>query len=716
MSQKLSSANNLLSHEKSLYLQQHAHHPVKWFPWGSAALSKARQENKPILLSVGYSACHWCHVMAHECFENPEIAKIMNAHFVNIKVDREERPDIDQIYQNVAQLLTRGGGWPLTVFLTPDLKPFFGGTYFPPEDRYGRPGFPRVLLALADLYKNQPQKIAERAEGLHQGIIEMESLPNPMGPTHFKNEDAHSLAVEGIRKINLQMDFSTGGLEGAPKFPNVSVLRTLLRSGLAIQSADAHETKETALNLVTLTLKKMAEGGLFDQLAGGFHRYSVDDTWSVPHFEKMLYDQGQLLQIYSEVLLRLKSRLKPTEIYLFQRVIRKAISYLLEEMRCGKEGLFYASQDADSMVEGEKEEGAYFVWTPKQVREVLTPDEADLALKLYQISEFGNFEKSTTVLTYSTELAREVSQIAGGSERLEKIEKQLLCTRRTRVPPARDEKFLLAWNALLLSGMSWAALALKEYGDSSSNQIFQTAKILKDGMAQTFIQNADSEKVALSHLAYGNEGKSNLAFLDDYAFLLMAFLDFRRTEAVFESTPVHQGKSSIDSLLASLAMKAVKLFSENDQAGYFYTTKNQDDVCIRTQTLSDPAIPNGTAVLLSAMEALGTLGFDFEQELDRQWKILGPLSRLHPVGYSELFNAYVTREKGMCSLDTDGLSAEQILAFLKNHAVHSTQALAVPNESGPHLSKQDAHEKVKLCFQKTCVLLPINEALIKVGL
>jgi hypothetical protein len=363
---------NRLAHETSPYLQQHKNNPVDWYPWGEEALERAKRENKPILLSIGYSACHWCHVMERESFENPEIARLMNENFINIKVDREERPDLDQIYQNVAQAMTRSGGWPLTVFLTPDRKPFYGGTYFPPEDRYGRPGFPRVLATLAEVFRKNHLAVVEQAEKLTEFIGSVEE-----GSTEGRGEpSAISLArlEEAAATLLGHVDWENGGFGGAPKFPNSTAFSFLWRLGGVVGSKPAKEA-------VLLALRKMATGGIYDQLGGGFHRYSVDPLWSVPHFEKMLYDNALLLRLYSEVLLSRDPQIKSQEKELFRRVIDETVRYVLREMTSPGGG-FYSTQDADS----EGQEGKYFAWDRQEFEQLLSPEEARVAELVFGVS------------------------------------------------------------------------------------------------------------------------------------------------------------------------------------------------------------------------------------------------------------------------------------------------------------------------------------------
>jgi uncharacterized protein YyaL (SSP411 family) len=343
--------SNRLSAESSPYLLQHQNNPVDWYPWGDEALTRAKAENKPILLSIGYSACHWCHVMAHESFESPEIAGLMNDHYINIKVDREERPDLDQIYQNVAQAMTKSGGWPLTVFLTPDLKPFYGGTYFPPEDRYGRPGFPRVLMALSAAYRNDPESVLENAQRLTDFIREVTSQAD-----EHRGEEVPSARMPRLKasaeKLLGHVDFIHGGFGSAPKFPNPMTFSFLWRMGLlSHQSGKSVEPGDERFREACLfSLEKMAKGGIYDQLGGGFHRYSVDESWSVPHFEKMLYDNGLLLKLYAEVLLaeeQFESSLEAQQRRtLFVKVLKETVAFLDREM-LSRYVLFYAAQDAD---------------------------------------------------------------------------------------------------------------------------------------------------------------------------------------------------------------------------------------------------------------------------------------------------------------------------------------------------------------------------------
>ncbi|MGH9894383.1 MAG: thioredoxin domain-containing protein, partial [bacterium] len=425
---------NRLIHETSPYLMQHAHNPVDWHPWGEEALQKARTENKPVLLGIGYSACHWCHVMEHESFENEEIAGLMNELFVNIKVDREERPDLDEIYMNAVQMLTGRGGWPMTVFLTPEGKPFYGGTYFPPEDRHGMPGFPRVLKAVAHAYRERPEEIEKNVlqiVGALQRLAEFEETQRAF---------SRDIIGKGAGQLSQAYDPEHGGLGQAPKFPNAGVYELFLRH---------YRTSKDRrfLEMVAHTLTRMAQGGIYDHLGGGFHRYSVDAKWLVPHFEKMLYDNAQLLRIYADVF-------HLTREPLFQRVVEESTDYILREM-FHAEGGFYSTQDADS----EGEEGKFFVWTPDDIKRVLGDEIGEIFCRVYDVSDSGNFEGRNILHPILTleQAAKFFRREASELERMIAEAKQkLFQERERRVKPFRDEKILTSWNGLMLSGVAAA--------------------------------------------------------------------------------------------------------------------------------------------------------------------------------------------------------------------------------------------------------------------
>ena len=425
---------NRLIHETSPYLIQHAHNPVDWYPWGEEAFQKAKSENKPILLSIGYSACHWCHVMEHESFEDEKIAALMNDLFVNIKVDREERPDLDEVYMNAVQMLTGRGGWPMTVFLTPEGKPFYGGTYFPPEDRYGVPGFPKILLGVANAYREKPRDVERSVEQILAGLKRM-SLS-----TESQQPFSADIIAQSAEQLAQAYDADHGGLGRAPKFPNVGVYELFLRH--------YQKSKNNRfLEMATHTLTKMAQGGIYDHLGGGFHRYSVDEKWLVPHFEKMLYDNAQLVRIYAQVHC-------VTREPLFRQVVDETIDYLMREM-LHTEGGFYSTQDADS----EGEEGKFFVWTEAEIGRILGEESSEIFCRMYDASEQGNFEEKNIlhpILTpeqASKFFRRDVSEI---QSLVSDAKRKLFIEREKRIKPFRDEKILTSWNGLMLSGLAAA--------------------------------------------------------------------------------------------------------------------------------------------------------------------------------------------------------------------------------------------------------------------
>src|SRR5437867_5091784 len=429
---------NRLIHEKSPYLLQHAHNPVDWYPWGKEAFDKAKKENKPIFLSVGYSTCHWCHVMEHESFENEEIAKLMNENFVNIKVDREERPDLDQIYMNAVQMMSGHGGWPMTMFLTPEGVPFYGGTYFPPTDRYNMPGFPRVLLSVAEAYRSQQDQIVHTATTM-LGELRRVGIAEP------SNEILTTELLDGgYRRIASNYDATNGGFGGAPKFPPSMTLEFFLHIDHRTRSAEP-------LEIVQHTCRTIAAGAIYDHLGGGFHRYSVDAHWLVPHFEKMLYDNALLSRLYLHVY-------QVTGDKEARRVAEETLDYVMREMTDSNGG-FFSTQDADS----EGEEGKFFVWSRKEIIDALGAQDGDLFCKYFNVTEEGNFEGHNILnVTASIEDVAKTFGVEIGrlSEVIERGRRALFAIRERRVKPGRDEKILTAWNGLMLSSFAEASAIL----------------------------------------------------------------------------------------------------------------------------------------------------------------------------------------------------------------------------------------------------------------
>ena len=547
---------NRLIHETSPYLRQHAHNPVDWYPWGEEALARARRENKPILLSIGYSACHWCHVMERESFSDPDIARVMNEHFVNIKVDREERPDLDHTYQLAAQLLTRQGGWPLTVFLTPDLRPFFAGTYFPPEDRYGRPGFKRVLETLHRAYTNDPQRVAETAAQLAEAVRKF----NRLGDTAAREVPDPDLVESAVDRLLADADRAYGGFGHAPKFPSVPSLQLLQQWGYLA----GHER---ALAHVDRTLERMAAGGIYDQLGGGFHRYSVDRYWLVPHFEKMLYDNALLSVLYLEAWQRTR---RP----LYERIVRETLDYVLREMT-DPAGGFYATQDADS----EGEEGKFFVWRPDEVRAVLGEPLAGLFCLAYGVTADGNFEGGASVLHVALppeELAAERGlSVEEVQRQLAEARERLFAAREARVRPHRDEKVLVDWNGLMISALARAAAALGE-------PKYLTAARRAAAFVRERLTTPEGD---LLH-SFKDKAASVPGFLDDYACFAAGLVDLY--EATLEREYLDEA--------VRLAARMEQLFWDEEEGGFFLTPAGYDAALVRPKELWDQAVPSGNGV------------------------------------------------------------------------------------------------------------------------
>jgi uncharacterized protein YyaL (SSP411 family) len=552
---------NRLAHAASPYLQQHADNPVDWYPWGDEAFARAAREDKPILLSVGYSACHWCHVMAHESFEDERIAALMNEHFVCIKVDREERPDIDQIYQLTVQLLGRSGGWPLTVFLTPDRKPFFAGTYFPPVDRHGMPGFPRILLSVAEAYRERRDDVDLQAREIADAIADVaRPAPKP-------GELSPDLLERAAARLAARFDDEHGGFGSRPKFPSTMSLDVLLAHGVLDDDPRARARVRKALDA-------MRAGGVYDQLGGGFHRYSTDERWLVPHFEKMLYDNALLLRLYVDGF-----RVFDDERY--AATAREIVAWLEREM-LDAQGAFYSTQDADS----EGEEGKFFVWTPAEVRAAVpAAEDADLACARFGVTDEGNFEgQAASVLS----LAEPVDKLAvrfglAPSEverRLETARAAMLAHREKRPRPFRDEKILASWNGLLVGALADASRALAE-----------PRWLALAERAFAFVwQNLQKDGRVLRSVGAGP------GFLDDHAFVACAAVD------LYEAT----GRADYLTRARSLAETIRAHFAGEDGALYL-VADDGEALIARPKDVYDHAIPSATAKALELFARLGSL-------------------------------------------------------------------------------------------------------------
>jgi uncharacterized protein YyaL (SSP411 family) len=557
---------NHLAQETSPYLQQHADNPVDWYAWNPDSLRLAREQNKPILLSIGYSACHWCHVMAHESFEDAEVAAVMNEHFINIKVDREERPDLDQIYQTAHHMLTqRSGGWPLTMFLSPDGTPFFGGTYFPKQARYNLPAFPDLLKRVAQVYAENRAKLAEQGQHLIAALAENLPRLNHAGVSL----DDKPLAL-AVKQHSANFDSMHGGFGGAPKFLHPAELDLLLRRGYAADD-------QQALHIVHYTLQQMAHGGLYDQLGGGFCRYSVDERWDIPHFEKMLYDNGLLLGLYCDAW---QSSNDP----LFARVVEQTAAWALREMQ-SPEGGYYSSLDADS----EHEEGKFYVWQRDEIRALLSADEYAVAQSYYGLDKPANFEHYAWNLRVSASLAEIALRLNIPPEQanilLSSAQKKLFAAREQRIRPGRDEKILGAWNGLMITGMARAA------------RVFDKPDWLHSAQrAMDFVRNTLWRDDQL--LATCKDGKAHLdAYLDDHAFLLHATLELLQAE--FRSVDLAFAVQLADALLAR--------FEDTQDGGFFFTSHDHEVLIQRNKIGTDNATPAGNGIAVHALLRLGLL-------------------------------------------------------------------------------------------------------------
>ncbi|HEY2675866.1 MAG TPA: thioredoxin domain-containing protein [Steroidobacteraceae bacterium] len=563
-------SRNHLADETSPYLLQHAENPVDWYPWGKEALAKAVHENKPILLSIGYSACHWCHVMAHESFEDLGTADLMNELFVNIKVDREERPDLDKIYQVAQQLLTHGsGGWPLTMFLTPgDQQPFFGGTYFPKEPRFGMPAFRELLIRVAQYFREQSAQIATQNEQLQAALLSLA----PRVPPGVAIDASPLTSARAALERSFDSEF--GGFTGAPKFPHPTSIERCLRHWHASSSSAGPDLK--ALYMATLTLTRMAQGGIYDQLGGGFARYSVDGAWMIPHFEKMLYDNAQLLGEYARACLA-------TGEALFSRAAGETADWTLRDMRSA-EGGFYSSLDADS----QGIEGKFYIWNQAEVRALLTAAEYAAIAPHFGLNREANFEGEWHLHTYESAeaIAGQLDEdVATVRSLIESARAKLLKARNLRVWPARDEKILTAWNALMIKSLSVASRVLQrpDLAEAATTAVdFLRRHLWRDGRL----------------LATYKEGRAHLpAYLDDYAFLIDGLLEL--LQARWRSSDLEFARQLADVLLAQ--------FEDGDDGGFFFTAKEHESLILRSKTYADESLPSGNGVAACALYRLGIL-------------------------------------------------------------------------------------------------------------
>ncbi len=561
---------NALVNETSPYLLQHANNPVAWHAWNEEALALAKQEGKPILLSIGYSACHWCHVMAHESFEDEETAELMNRHFVNIKVDREERPDLDKIYQTSQQLLTgRTGGWPLTMFLMPeDQTPFFGGTYFPPEPRHGLPGFKTLLTRVSEVYRDERTALTEQSSAFINALDQTQKTEPVAAGTSLDTGPIGRCAAELARAF----DRRDGGFGGAPKFPHPGNIELLINQFFL--TGDTTDTE--LLDMACFTLEKMAQGGIYDQVGGGFCRYSVDARWLIPHFEKMLYDNGPLLALYADAW-----RVSGHDI--FKQAAHGTAAWVMREMQ-SEEGGYYSSLDADS----EGEEGKFYVWEPGEAQALLTAAEFDDFARYSGLNKPANFEGQWHL--YVAESPEEIARATGRDlgeikQHLESAREKLFRVREKRIWPGRDDKILTSWNALMIKGMSVAAIRLREPDYYRSAQ-----------RCLAFVHDRlwDGKRLAATY----KDGRARLnAYLDDYAFLIDAIIHLLS----------YRWSSKWLVFAMQLADTLVEQFFDNEGGGFFFTSHHHETLLQRRKDFTDDSLPSGNGVAALALLKLGHL-------------------------------------------------------------------------------------------------------------
>jgi uncharacterized protein YyaL (SSP411 family) len=602
-------STNRLAAETSPYLRQHQHNPVDWHPWGPEALVLARKLDRPIFLSIGYSACHWCHVMEHESFENEEIARILNEHFVSIKVDREERPDLDQIYMLSVQLMNRGqGGWPMSVFLTPDLRPFAGGTYFPPDDRYGRPGFKRVLQSVAEWWRTRRAEINEMSGEITariQDLGRLEAGAGELGPALLQR------AVENLARA---FDPVNGGFGSAPKFPHPMDLRVVLRAWKRFGG-------EETLHMVRHTLDRMAMGGIYDHLGGGFARYSTDARWLVPHFEKMLYDNALLVPCYLEAY-------QATAEAFYREVVEETLGWVLRDMT-SPEGPFYSTLDADS----EGMEGKFYVWTAAEIEQVLGKEDADLFCAVYGVEQEGNWHDEAghgppgpTNILHRVKSFDQIARLnhipeADLRRRLDSSRKKLFEVRNRRVWPGRDEKALTSWNGLMIAALAQAGAVLE-------NPRYVEAASRAADFILTRMRTPDG--LLLRSYSSGSEPKLN-GYLEDYSFLIDALVSLY--QATFDPRWIEAA--------LQLAEVMIDQFWDTAEGGFFYTGRDHESLIARNKDPHDNAIPSGNAMAATALLRLVKLTgrVDLQEKAETTLKLYAGLLASQPTAAGQMLVA-----------------------------------------------------------------------------
>lgn len=675
----MSTKPNRLEKESSPYLRQHAHNPVDWYPWGSEALDKARRDKKPIFLSIGYSACHWCHVMERESFEDAETAEILNRDFISIKVDREERPDLDHIYMSAVQALTQHGGWPLSVFLTPQMQPFYGGTYFPPEDRHGMPAFKKILTAISQAWTTKPLDVIENAKRLTQALKDMQG----MGPTRGTGLSL-DLLDDAYTAILRSFDTQFGGLGSAPKFFHSMAFRVLLRHWK--RTGD-----NTALQTTIFTLDHLARGGIRDQLGGGFHRYSTDPEWLAPHFEKMLYDNALLTELYLEAHLATG---KPA----YARVASNTLDYLLREM-LSPEGGFYSTQDADS----EGVEGKFYVWKRDEVLKLLGDELGEAFCRSYDIQDGGNWEGVSIprIVRPAAEVAMELGVDEGALEELLATARRKLYTERAkRVAPARDEKILLSWNGLALSAF---ALGHQVIGDGRYLEAAQNCArfLLKEFQPP---QTLASGKPRFLHSRKDGLTRFN-GYLDDYAFLLNGLLQLYESD--FDPQWVTAALSVADGLLEQ--------FWDAKEQAFYFTGADHETLITRPKEIQDGATPSGQSVAVTALLKLSRLTgqAQYEDVARASLQEMEPYLKQIPTGVSQMLIALdlalQPSQEWVLFPGDDKEAYEDLLSQARAlFTPHRTFAAPFPGAKSPvtlleHRSAERGEPTLYFCENQTCL-------------
>lgn len=682
--------SNRLAREKSPYLLQHAQNPVDWYPWGEEAFAKARAEDKPIFLSIGYSTCHWCHVMERESFENDALAAVLNEHFVSIKVDREERPDVDRIYMLFVQATTGSGGWPMTVFLTPDLRPFFGGTYFPPDNRYGRPGFRSLLEHLAKAWKDDRARIEESGSAVMGQLREYSTVAAGGAP-------ADAGAIEsGFLQFRRSFDGQLGGFGGAPKFPRAVTHNFLFRYHHATGDPEARD-------MVAFTLEEMAKGGMNDQLGGGFHRYSVDEHWFVPHFEKMLYDQAQLAISYLEAF-QLTGREE------FAGTAREIFAYVLRDLT-HPEGGFYSAEDADSVIDPaqprEKGEGAFYIWSWDELRALLPAETFPWFCRRFGVQERGNVqhdphhEFTGRNILYADHTEADVAGHFGVPEErvaagMAEARRMLMDARGRRVRPHLDDKILTAWNALMISAFAKGAQVL---GDPGYREAAERA-------ARFVLKHLFDPGAVTLRRSYREGPSSTGGFLDDYAYLAQALLDLYET--TFETYYLH--------LAAQLLDKARELFEDTGGGGFYSTTEGAPDLVLRMKEDYDGAEPSGNSVAaIALLRAAAMLDReDFRDAAERTVRAFAARLTKAQTGVPQMMCAYLLARRPLRQIvvagDAGANDTQAMLAVVRRRFLPDTVLLR-PDPELPRTAAMravDGHAAAYVCENFTCQL-PVTD-------